>query len=290
MAMKNMEHQDITVVKVGGSQGIDYDAVCRDVAELVNSGKRLVVVHGGSSLTNEVATALGHPPQFITSPSGYTSRFSDKKTLEIFKMVYCGQMNKMIVEKFQALGINAVGLSGIDGGLWRGPRKKAIHAVDESGKKRVVRDNFTGKVTVVNSQLIESLLNSGYLPVLTPPAISEEGDAINVDGDRAAAETAKALKADTLIILSNIPGVLTNFPDESSLLPRIEFDQIDDVAKTSAEGRMRIKLLGAKEALAGGVQKVILGDARIGNPVSQALRDKGTVITSIQTTLTTGQQ
>ncbi|MFK7806014.1 MAG: [LysW]-aminoadipate kinase, partial [Anaerolineae bacterium] len=119
------------IVKVGGSEGIDYDAVCDDVAALVAEGQKLILVHGGSSLTNEVATALGHPPQFITSPSGYTSRFTDRRTLEIFEMVYCGQMNKSIVEKLQARGVNAVGLSGIDGGIWRGKRKDAIRAVDE---------------------------------------------------------------------------------------------------------------------------------------------------------------
>ncbi|MEM9412188.1 MAG: [LysW]-aminoadipate kinase, partial [Planctomycetota bacterium] len=96
-----MSNSSLTVVKVGGSEGIDYPAVCADVANLMKQGRRLILVHGGSSQTNEVAEALGHPPQFITSPSGYTSRMSDKKTLEIFKMVYCGKMNKMIVELLQ---------------------------------------------------------------------------------------------------------------------------------------------------------------------------------------------
>jgi len=277
-----MKDRETIVVKVGGSRGIDYDAFCADVAELIESENRLIVVHGGSSQTNDVATALGHPPQFLTSPSGYTSRLTDKKTLDIFKMVYCGQMNKMIVEKLQAMGTNAIGLSGIDGRLWRGQRKKAVHAVDANGKKRVVRDNYTGKVTNVNSGLILSLLDGGYLPVLTPPAISEDGEAINVDGDRAAAETAKSLNAETLVILSNVPGVLTNFPDEASLLKQIGFDQIDEIAQSSAEGRMRIKLLGAKEALAGGVGRVILGDARIAAPVTHALNGRGTVISSNQ--------
>ena len=112
------------VVKVGGSEGIDYEATCADIASLFKSGKRLIFVHGGSSQTNEVATALGHPPKFITSPSGYTSRMTDLKTLEIFKMVYCGKMNKMIVELLQKQGVNAIGLSGIDAGVWRGERKK----------------------------------------------------------------------------------------------------------------------------------------------------------------------
>ncbi|MEM9412448.1 MAG: [LysW]-aminoadipate kinase, partial [Planctomycetota bacterium] len=127
--------------------------------------------------------------------------------------------------------------------------------------------------------LLNLLLDQGYLPVLTPPAISREGEAINVDGDRASAETAKALKANDLVILSNIPGVLTDFPDESSLLNSVNFDEIDQVATDFAEGRMRIKLLGAKEALEGGVQRVILGDARVQSPVEFALAGNGTVIT-----------
>lgn len=268
------------VVKVGGSEGIDYQAVCADVAGLVRAGQRMVLVHGGSSQTNAVATALGHPPRFIQSPTGYSSRLTDQRTLEIFKMVYCGQVNKMIVELLQRLGCNAVGLSGIDGGLWRGPRKKAVHAVDDSGRKFVVRDNFTGKVEQVNTGLLLSLLDGGYLPVLTPPAISDEGEAINVDGDRAAAETAKALKAEDLLILSNVPGVLARFPDEASLIPVIRSHEIEKVAQECAQGRMRIKLLGTLEAIAGGVRRVILGDARIGNPVSAALAGRGTVVTA----------
>jgi acetylglutamate/LysW-gamma-L-alpha-aminoadipate kinase len=239
---------------------------------------RLVLVHGGSSQTNQLATALGHPPQFITSPSGYTSRYSDKRTMEIFKMVYCGQMNKMIVELLHQNGVKAIGLSGIDGGLWRGRRKGAVHSVDTDGKKRIIRDNYTGKVESVNVSLLSDLLEKNYLPVLTPPAISLEGEAINVDGDRAAAETAKALHANTLLLLSNVPGLLSEFPDESTLVRNVSGDQIDEYAQRYAQGRMRIKLLGAKEALDGGVQRVIIGDARVANPITKALDGLGTVI------------
>ncbi len=265
------------VVKVGGSEGIDLDAVCADIAQMLADGQQLVLVHGGSHLTNEVATALGHPPQFITSPSGYTSRLTDRRTIEIFEMVYCGQVNKGIVERLQALGVNAVGLSGMDGRLWQGPRKKAVRAV-EGGKQRIIRDNLTGKVEQVNTGLITSLLDGGYLPVLTPPAISYEGEAINVDGDRAAGATAVALQATDLIILSNVPGVLQNFPDESSLIRSIVPEDIEQVAQDYAEGRMRIKLLGAREALEGGVKRVVLGDARGERPVSRAFDGEGTVI------------
>ena len=92
------------VIKIGGGEGIDYDAVCDDVAQLMAEGQRLALVHGGSHMTNVVAEALGHPPRFVTSPSGYTSRLTDRAALEIFEMVYCGQINKNIVERLQARG------------------------------------------------------------------------------------------------------------------------------------------------------------------------------------------
>jgi acetylglutamate/LysW-gamma-L-alpha-aminoadipate kinase len=275
------------VIKVGGSEGVDLDAVCADVAELVDRGERLVLVHGGSHLTNEVAAALGHPPQFITSPSGYTSRLTDRRTLEIFEMVYCGQVNKGIVERLQARSVNAIGLSGIDGKLWQGPRKEAIRAV-ENGKTRVVRDNLTGKVETVNVSLLDTLLDAGYLPVLTPPAISDKGEAINVDGDRAAAMTAIAMRSNILLILSNVPGVLRDFPDETSLIRSIDESEIERVAEEHAQGRMRIKLLGAQEALVGGVEQVVIGDARGNNPILRALAGEGTTISGQLTPVMAG--
>lgn len=264
------------VVKVGGSEGIDLDAVCADVASLVQEGRQLILVHGGSHQTNEVAEKLGHPPQFVTSPSGYTSRRTDRRTLEIFEMVYCGQINKGIVERLQQHGVNAVGLSGVDGRIWEGPRKKAIRVVQD-GKTLIVRDDYTGIVERVNTALLKTLLEAGYFPVLTPPAISYEGEAINVDGDRAAGATAIAFGAEALLLLSNVPGLLRDYPDESSLIRHIARDEIE-AAVEHAEGRMRMKLLGAREALEGGVSQVILGDARVEQPVRRALAGEGTVI------------
>ena len=159
----------------------------------------------------------------------------------------------------------------------KGRGKKAIRAV-ENGRRRIIRDNYTGKVENVNVDLLNSLLDAGYLPVLTPPAISIENEAINVDGDRASAATAAAFGADTLVILSNVPGVLRNFPDEASLIENVARADIDEVAEKHAEGRMRIKLLGAKEALESGVSRVILGDARGASPILRALDGNGTVI------------
>jgi acetylglutamate/LysW-gamma-L-alpha-aminoadipate kinase len=264
------------VVKVGGSEGIDLQQVCLDVASLVQEGQSLVLVHGGSHRTNVVAEQLGHPPQFVTSVSGYTSRRTDRETLRIFEMVYCGEVNKGIVEMLQAAGANAVGLSGLDGRLLEGSRKAAIKVV-ENGRRRVIRDDLTGTVEKVNVGLLSLLLANGYLPVVTPPAISYDHEAINVDGDRAAARIAAALQAEALIILSNVPGLLRDFPDEGSLIPRIEAARAGEFME-HAQGRMRIKVLGAMEAIQDGVGRVVFADGRIASPVRAAIAGGGTII------------
>ncbi len=264
------------VLKIGGSEGINYDFIVEDVAGLVRAGQPLIVIHGGSALTNTVAEQLGHPPQFVTSVSGFSSRRTDRRTLEIFEMVYCGQINKGLVEKLQRQGVNAVGLSGLDGRIWEGSRKDAIKVIHQ-GRKRVIRDDYTGKVEKVNKSLLQTLLDTGALPVLTPPAASYQGEAINVDGDRAAAATAVAFQAKALIILSNVPGLLANFPDESSLIRHIPAGQIDQFMGV-AEDRMKKKVMGAQEALAAGIDRVIFADGRIEQPVRRALAGEGTVI------------
>jgi acetylglutamate/LysW-gamma-L-alpha-aminoadipate kinase len=264
------------VVKVGGSAGIDFDALCADIAEQWQAGQRLVLVHGGSHETNLLAERLGHPPRFVTSPSSYTSRYTDRATLEIFVMAVAGKVNKLLVERLQRLGVNAVGLSGIDGRVLEGQRKSTIRVV-EDGKQKVLRDDWTGTIERVNAGLLRLLLEAGYLPVVAPIAASAQGEAVNVDGDRAAAALAEGLAADTLLLLSNVPGLLRAFPDEASLIARIARAEVEEFLPL-AQGRMKKKVLGAAEALAGGVGRVILGDARSGQPVSRALAGHGTVI------------
>jgi acetylglutamate/LysW-gamma-L-alpha-aminoadipate kinase len=265
------------VIKIGGAEGINYEAIADDVADLIAEGQQLLVVHGGSALTNQVATALGHPPEFVKSASGYTSRRTDRRTLEIFEMVYCGRINKGLVEHLQRRGVNAIGLSGLDGRLWQGSRKDAIKIIDERGRRRVLRDDYTGRVEQVNTGLLTSLLEAGYTPVLTPPAISYAGEAINVDGDRASAATALALGAEALIILSNVPGLLENYPDESTLIHHIPAGRLE-AFMTAAQDRMKKKVMGAGEALAGGVRRVIFADGRSERPIRRALAGAGTVI------------
>ncbi|HVZ93197.1 MAG TPA: [LysW]-aminoadipate kinase [Phycisphaerales bacterium] len=267
--------QDILVVKLGGSAGNDIAAFCNDVAEFVRAGRRLVVVHGGSDWTNRLSEQLGAPPEFITSPSGHTSRRTDRRTLEIMQMACRGGLNQAVVEKLQAAGVNAIGLSGMDGRTWVGERKEAVRSV-ENGRTRIIRDDFTGTVEDVNVELLRTLLGAGYTPVLCPPGLSRGNEPINVDADRAAARTAAAIGASELLLLSNVAGLMRAFPDESTLIPRIQRGAIDE-AMGFAEGRMKKKVLGAGEALEGGVTRVVIGDARSERPIAAALAGKGTV-------------
>lgn len=265
------------VVKVGGGKDLNVQAIVDNIAALRNAGQQLILVHGGAETTNEVAAALGHPPEFVTSESGYESRRTDRRTLEIFEMVYCGQLNKMWVELLQQRNVNAVGLSGLDGRIFEGTRKDKLR-VRVNGRRMVLRDDWTGTVERVNTGLLITLMDAGYFPVLTPPGASDKGEAINVDGDRAAAMVASALRADALVILSNVPGLLRDFPDETSLIHEIPRNRANDYMQY-AEGRMKKKVMGALEAIGEGVQRVVFADGRIAEPISRALDGGGTQIT-----------
>jgi len=264
------------VVKIGGSQGVNLDAVCADAAGLIQQGQKIILVHGGSAETNAISEQLGHPPRFVTTATGFTSRYTDRETLEIFAMVTSGKINTLLVERMQRFGVNARGLSGVDGRLMVAQRKDAIRII-ENGRKLLLRDDYTGKIETVNSALLDMLMNAGFTPVVAPLALSTQGDALNVDADRAAAMVAGAVNAEELIILTNVPGLMRNFPDESTLISHLPKNGLEQ-ALSFAEGRMKKKVLGASEALDLGVPKVIFSDGRTEHPLLDALGGKGTVI------------
>jgi acetylglutamate/LysW-gamma-L-alpha-aminoadipate kinase len=264
------------VVKLGGTEGVDFAAICQDAQTWLSDGHRLVFVHGGSAEANALGEAVGYPPRFVTSPSGYSSRYTDRRTLEIFLMAVNGKVNSLLVEQLQTRGVNAFGLSGLDGRLLQAKRKSAIRII-ENGKKKILRDDYTGKIHTVNTGLLNTLLDAGLLPVVAPIAVSDEGEALNVDADRAAAEVAAALNADTLLLLTAVPGLMKSFPDESTLIPHIPQSQLA-TALEYAEGRMKKKVLGAQEALEKGVTQVIIADGRVDAPINHAMSGNGTVI------------
>jgi acetylglutamate/LysW-gamma-L-alpha-aminoadipate kinase len=179
------------------------------VAALAQGGNHVVVVHGTSAAADTLAQRMGVPARTLQSPSGYVSRYTDPETLEVYTMAAAGQVNKHLVTKLQSLRVNAIGLSGVDGRLMGARRKDAVRAIDpETGRQRVVRDDYTGRIEEINGSLLHLLLDAGYTPVIAPLALGTESERLNVDGDRAAAMVAGAINADTLIILSNVPGLL----------------------------------------------------------------------------------
>ena len=191
-------------------------------------------------------------------------------------MAVNGKVNSLLTEQLQMMGVNAFGLCGLDGKLMQATRKESIQSV-ENGKRKMIRDDYTGKIETINRELLMYLLQAGYLPVIAPVAVSEKGEALNVDADRAAAMVASALCAKILVLLTAVPGLMKNFPDESTLMRQLTYNQLAEAGE-AAQGRMKKKVLGAEEALKGGVSRVVISDGRIQNPITNALSGNGTVI------------
>ncbi|OGG02668.1 acetylglutamate kinase [Candidatus Gottesmanbacteria bacterium RBG_16_37_8] len=261
------------IIKVGGGKAINWDYLAEDLSSI---NEKYIIVHGANAFMKEISNKLGITQNLITSPSGHISRYTDAKTLELLTMVYCGLVNKKIVSCLQKHKINAVGLSGADGKLWLGIKKETI--LSKVGTKtKIITDSLTGKVESVNVELISMLLDKNYTPVITIPAITKDGELINVDNDRAVSVMAKDLQVKTLVFLFEESGLLEKFNDPTSKIDRINKDDLEKYLESS-EGRMKKKLLGVKEAFAFGVKSVYFGDGRIEKPVSQALKGNGTVI------------
>lgn len=264
------------IIKIGGGKDINWDYVCEDIHELQSRGEKIIIVHGASEKRNEIAEKLGIPTKTVTSPSGVSSVLTDRPAIEVFLMAYAGVVNKQIVEKMQSHDINAIGLSGVDGKLWQAKKKGDI-LVKENGKTKLVKGNLTGRVETVNHQLLELLLNNGYVPIISAPAISHENEIVNTDNDWATAVTAGSLKAKEIIYLFEAGGLLKDFSDKTSVIKNIDKNKIDEFMD-SAQGRMKKKLLGVKKAFELGVEKVYFGDGRIKNPIKNVLDGKGTII------------
>ncbi|MEA2572925.1 MAG: [amino group carrier protein]-L-2-aminoadipate 6-kinase [Chloroflexia bacterium] len=261
------------VVKIGGGAGVATEAILDEVAQLVASGRRLVLVHGGSDLTNSLSERLGHPVRTVTSPNGMTSRYTDAETLRIFAMSVAGEINTSLVAGLQRRGVNALGLSGVDGRLLVARRKATVRTVTPEGRTLILRDDHTGQIESVNAAMLHALIAAGYTPVIAPLALGHEGERLNVDGDRAAAAIAASLGAEALAIMTNVPGLLSDPTDTSSVISHIPADRLNEYVDY-AKGRMRKKLLGAQEAIEDGVPRVFIGS----HSLTGVLNGAGTTI------------
>lgn len=268
----------ILVVKIGGSAGIAMENIVREIAQYVADGQHIILLHGGSDLTNTLSERLGHSVRTITSPNGMVSRYTDSETLQIYAMAVAGQINTELVARLQQHGINALGLAGVDGRLLLARRKSIVRSLTPEGRVQILRNDYTGQVEHVNDTLLRQLLDAGYTPVIAPLALSREGERLNVDGDRAAAAVAAALHADALVIMTNVSGLLTDPVDATTLIRAIPANHLADYMQY-AQGRMRKKLLGAQEALQGGVSRVYIGSTSL----RDVLSGTGTTIVDTET-------
>ncbi len=257
------------VVKIGGSV-TNPDNVLREIAELEEP---VVIVHGASRELDELSRRLGSPPRIVESGRGDSTRYTDSVTMDHFLMAYAGKVNKRIVERLRQLGVNAIGLTGMDGGIVRGRRRPDLR-ITENGRTKVLHDNHVGTIESVDPTLLTMLMESGYTPVLTPPIASGDGTALNVDGDRMAAEIAVALEARALIILSDTPGLLQDVSVSTSTIGDVGPANVEAVIDI-AGGRMRTKIRAANRARTHGIGAV-MSDGRIERPIAAALAGQGT--------------
>lgn len=260
------------ILKIGGGKDINTEGIIKDISRM--SGE-FVIIHGANHLRDGLAEQLGKPKKVLTSVSGYTSVFSDETAIDILIMAYAGLKNKRIVELCQQSGINAIGLSGIDGKMITGKRNQGIRIRDDD-KLKIVRD-FSGKPKEVNGELIRLLLSNGYTPVLCVPILDENNFAVNSENDDIVNVLQKNLKADKIIQLIESPGFLEDKDDESSLVKNISKEELAK-REESVEGRMKRKMMALRKLFDDGAAEVIISDGRTANPVSDALAGKGTVI------------
>ena len=261
------------IIKIGGSV-VDFlhPSTISDIKKVV-AQEGVILVHGGGKEVTKVSKQLGKEPKFVVSPSGIKSRYTDKETAEIYTMVMSGKINKTIVRLLQKNGVNALGLSGVDGRVIEAERKKKLIIVNEKGRKQVIDGGYTGKITNVNATLVKSLLEQGLTPVISPIAISEESDFLNVDGDRAAAYVAGKVQADKVLFLTNVDGLLM----DDKLVKRLTLTEAKEIRPKVGFG-MEKKILAATEALDMGVKEALIANGERENPISSAIAHKNCTV------------
>jgi [amino group carrier protein]-L-2-aminoadipate 6-kinase len=260
------------IVKIGGGESLNLDAIVSDLAELKEP---YMIIHGANALRDRVAEQMGFVKQVLTSAKGYSSVFSDENALDAILMSYSGLRNKRLVEMFQQKGVNAIGLTGLDGQLVQGQRNRGIRVV-ENGKKMLKRD-FSGKPKSVNSPLLKYLIDNDYVPVLTIPIVDETGTAINTENDDVVCALPAGLDATTVLQLIEAPGFMADVNDADSLEKRLDRADLEQ-REQQVEGRIKRKMHALNKLGKSNVERIIISDGRTEHPITDALAGAGTWI------------
>lgn len=258
------------IVKIGGGREINTEGIAR---ELITLNQPTLAVLGANAIRDELARKLDQPTQTLQSVSGYESVYSDESAIDVIMMSYAGLVRNRFVESCQKAGVNAIGLSGLDGRLIKGRRNRGIR-VQEQGKTLIKRD-FSGKPYQANDSLLRSLLDCGYTPVISIPIADEDGAAINSDNDNIIAVLHRQLNARRIYQFIEAPGLLADRDDPSSLIKSLDSTQLE-ILEQSAGGRMKRKLLALRQLFEEGATEVIIADGRVESPIASA--EQGTII------------
>ena len=244
----------VVVVKYGGNAMLNEDlkkAVMEDIVLLNTIGIQVVLVHGGGPEINHMLERVGKESKFVNG-----LRYTDAETMEIVQMVLTGKLNKDIVGILLQQGGKAVGLSGVDSGLLRAKK------IDKDGADL----GYVGDVTEVNPEIVRSLLDQGFIPVISTVALGEQGDdaRYNINADTAAAKIAVALGAEKFVQLTNVPGVLRDVNNPDSLIKRIAREAVPSMIATGViSSGMIPKIECCLTALKGGVPRTHIIDGRV---------------------------
>jgi acetylglutamate kinase len=246
------------IIKYGGSAQIKQnlkDAFAQDVVLFNYIGIHPVIVHGGGPRISSMMEKMGKRPKFIQG-----QRFTDRETMDIVEKVLVGLINKEIVSLINSHGGKAVGLSGKDGGLIKA-KKKLLKASTEKGKRKTIDLGFVGDVTDVDTRRLMSLEKEGFIPVISPIGINQEGETLNINADSVAAFIASELKAEKLILLTDVPGVKDR---NGRIISTLTLQQIKKLTKEGTiAGGMLPKVQACLETIRGGVLKTHIIDGRV---------------------------
>ncbi len=253
------------VIKIGGSIANSVERIAKDLKSLQEP---CILVHGVGPQADELTRKLGKTPRWVTSVQGIRSRYTDKETVEIFNTA-SSSLNREIVSVLQKNGVKASGLNG----AIHAQRKEKIKII-ENGRKMLLEGDYTGKITGISREAFEKLLKQNSVPVVGPIALSENGEILNVNADRAAAFIAKELGTEIVLNFSDVPGV---YDSNKNVIKRIPAQQLEQ-KMNEVSGGMVMKLLAAKEAMEFGVKKFIIASGIVENPITKALNGEGTVI------------
>jgi len=255
------------VVKYGGNAMINgelFSAVMSDIVLLSLVGIHVVVVHGGGPEISEMLEKIGKESKFVDG-----LRYTDRETMDIVQMVLCGKVGKNLVDTLNRTGGRALGLSGLDGGMFKAKRLLGENGTDYG---------YVGDIKTVDPRPAEDALEKGYIPVVSTVAEGIDDDtAYNINADTAAAKLAVALKAEKLMLLTDVRGLLLNSIDESTLLPVVKLSQIPGLIKDGViSGGMIPKIDCCVEAVRSGVKRANILDGRIPHSILiEMLTDEG---------------